>query len=80
MAKIQTVKFAQTNTTSNFIRGVGEIGGTFPSVNKTFDLAMFLHPQGVLMDIGYRGVKYKVLMPFGNFKIIELGPEVEALE
>lgn len=72
----KTVIHAALHNKVNHIPGIGDIGHTFPSQNKTLEgLEMSISNLGLLLKYTYRGLEHTTLFPLAAVAIVSLANE-----
>lgn len=65
--------------TEAYIPGAGALGTTFPPNTKTLEnLTMTADDTTLAVSFTYRGLKKKLLIPFGNVILMEVAPGTES--
>lgn len=73
------VIYARTHQ-SVYIPGAGELGNTFPTMNKSLDnLIMIVNELGLNLEFSYKGTRVEALIPSANVSAMRLAPEELAM-
>lgn len=66
----RTVVYTKLHT-GVFVKGLGELGATFPSETKTLALKMTHDVDGVFIQVGLQGKQAEILVPWANVQVVQ---------